>query len=253
MPSFLLFAWEADRRSTVECASHPPLSEALLELRIALTGMCSPQMLICMHDHSLWVVVLLLEAFLLKSGLPNPTMPSPLKPPNRLITTHNAEGKAIFSNAFAEETEQKQIGGDAAFMLGYTTDEFPADLNDDQDIRSYRDYSKQPPGLVINTGSVLRYVDVPPGSTSPMHRTVSLDYGIVLEGEIELVLDSGETRRMGVGDVAIQRGTMHAWRNVGSSWARMVYILQPCKAVKTADGKMLKEDYADMQGVRAST
>ena len=86
-----------------------------------------------------------------------------------------------------------------------------------------------------------------------MHRTVSLDYGIVLAGDIELVLDSGETRRMAVGDVAIQRGTMHAWKNVGSGWARMIYVLQPCKPVTTADGKTLKEDYADMEGVRAST
>jgi len=47
-----------------------------------------------------------------------------------------------------------------------------------------------------------------------MHRTVSLDYGIVLEGDVELVLDSGEKRAMKQGDVAIQRGTNHAWRNM---------------------------------------
>lgn len=51
-----------------------------------------------------------------------------------------------------------------------------------------------------------------PGLLSPMHRTVSLDYGVVLEGEVELVLDSGETRVLKRGDVAIQRGTCHAWR-----------------------------------------
>ena len=58
-----------------------------------------------------------------------------------------------------------------------------------------------------------------------MHRTVSLDYGIVLQGEMELVLDSGETRLMKVGDVAVQRGTMHAWRNTSSTeWGRMIYV-----------------------------
>ena len=101
------------------------------------------------------------------------------------ITTHNAEGKAIFSDAFPEETKQQMIGKDAAFVLGYTTDEYPADLSGDKDIESYRKYESQPPGLVINNGTVLRYVDVAPGHLSPMHRTVSLDYGIVLEGEIE--------------------------------------------------------------------
>jgi quercetin dioxygenase-like cupin family protein len=86
-----------------------------------------------------------------------------------------------------------------------------------------------------------------------MHRTVSLDYGVVLEGEIELVLDSGETRKMTRGDVAIQRGTMHAWRNLSStSWARMMYVLQESKPIEI-EGEVLKEDYGTMQGVPASS
>lgn len=86
-----------------------------------------------------------------------------------------------------------------------------------------------------------------------MHRTVSLDYGIVIEGEIELILDSGETRLMRPGDIAIQRGTMHAWRNTSDTkWARMLYVLQPSKPL-VLDSGALGEDYADMKGVRAST
>lgn len=59
---------------------------------------------------------------------------------------------------------------------------------------------------------VLRHVDIGPGITSPMHRTVSLDYGIVIEGEIELLLDSGEKRQMLPGDICVQRGTMVCFR-----------------------------------------
>lgn len=180
-------------------------------------------------------------------------MEFPLKAPARLVTTHNAEGKAVFSKAVPEVAQQKLVGKEAVFALGYTTSEFPANLNGDKDIESFQQYDTQPPGLVVNSGTVLRYVDVAPGHTSPMHRTVSLDFGIVLEGDIELILDSGETRRMAAGDVAIQRGTMHAWKNVGSTWARMVYMLQPCKPVTTADGAVLKEDYANMEGVRPSS
>jgi quercetin dioxygenase-like cupin family protein len=85
-----------------------------------------------------------------------------------------------------------------------------------------------------------------------MHRTVSLDYGVVIEGEMELVLDSGETRLMRRGDMAIQRGTMHAWRNPSATdWARMLYVLQECEPVEVA-GKKLGEDYGDMQGVPKS-
>lgn len=85
-----------------------------------------------------------------------------------------------------------------------------------------------------------------------MHRTVSLDYGVVLIGEVELVLDSGEVELLKVGDIAIQRATMHAWRNTSETeWARMLYVLTPCEPLTVA-GKELKEDYGDMPGVRAS-
>ena len=91
-----------------------------------------------------------------------------------------------------------------------------------------------------------------PGHFSPMHRTVSLDYGIVLQGEVELVLDSGETRRMKQGDVAIQRGTMHAWRNLSDTEpARMIYVLLPAQDMEVG-GQKLGEDLADMKGVDRS-
>ena len=92
-----------------------------------------------------------------------------------------------------------------------------------------------------------------PGATSPMHRTVSLDYGVVLEGEVELVLDSGEKRLLQRGDVAIQRGTNHAWKNTSDTkWARMMYVLQESKPFTVA-GKTLGEDYGEgMPGVRSS-
>ena len=86
-----------------------------------------------------------------------------------------------------------------------------------------------------------------------MHRTVSLDFGVVLEGEVEVVLDSGETRLLKRGDLAIQRGTMHAWHNVSKTeWARMLYFLQESEPVEIAGAK-LEEDYGTMTGVRKST
>lgn len=65
-----------------------------------------------------------------------------------------------------------------------------------------------------------------------MHRTQSLDYGIVLQGEIEMILDSGEKRTLKAGDIAVQRGTKHAWRNPGEvEWSRMVFILQDIQPI----------------------
>ncbi|KAF1939125.1 hypothetical protein EJ02DRAFT_457272 [Clathrospora elynae] len=171
----------------------------------------------------------------------------------RFITTHDPSTKrAIFSESVSEDTKVDHIPS-ADFRLGYVTKGAPVDLNKDADLAVYKPYLESPPGLVASGGTVLRFVDVAPGHLSPMHRTVSLDYGVVIEGEFELVLDSGETRKMNRGDVAIQRGTMHAWRNLSStSWGRMMYVLQECKPVEVG-GEVLKEDYGTMEGVPASS
>ena len=165
-----------------------------------------------------------------------------------------------------------------AFALSYTTDGFPVDLNGDKDIKHYEPFLSSPPGLTVSNGTVLRHVDFPPTNTPIMHRTVSLDYGVVLEGEIYCVLDSGEERLMKRGgefdfllcydnffrphrpiaflllymrsrieisgltsrtDVCIQRGTMHAWRNASDKeWCRMMFVLQPCKHLEVGDKKL---------------
>jgi quercetin dioxygenase-like cupin family protein len=177
---------------------------------------------------------------------------SPLPSLNRFITTHDeSTGKAVFSSALPEQNPTQIVPG-AVFRQGYVTKKFPVQLNADEDLNTYQSFLKSPPGLVSNNGTVLRIVDCPPTSTSPMHRTVSLDYGIVLVGEVDLVLDSGEVRTMRPGDMAIQRGTMHAWvNNHSSEWARIAFVLQPCEPVEVG-GKKLDEDYADMEGVKKS-
>jgi quercetin dioxygenase-like cupin family protein len=176
-----------------------------------------------------------------------------LRTPNRYITTHDADGKAVIDQSLPAPAPFYSLGaGDAAFALCYTTTSFPATLANGADTAAYETFLQQPPGLTVSQGTVLRYVDMPPGATSPMHRTVSLDYGVVLEGEVELVLDSGETRAMRRGDIAVQRATMHAWRNLSATeWARMLYVLQPVQPLTVA-GVELGEDYGGMQGVKKS-
>lgn len=174
--------------------------------------------------------------------------------PNRYITTHDpSTGKAIINTTLPTAAPFYSLGpGDAAFAQCYVTSAFPVQLAGDADLSVYQSFLKQPPGLTVSGGTVLRYVDMPPGAISPMHRTVSLDYGVVLEGEVELVLDSGETRAMKRGDVCVQRATMHAWRNLSQTeWVRMLYILQPVERFEVA-GEVVKEDYGDMKGVKAS-
>ncbi|CCF37148.1 cupin [Colletotrichum higginsianum] len=130
-----------------------------------------------------------------------------------------------------------------AFNVAYTTSEFPASLDNDVDIKKHDHLvGSNTLGLVNQNGTVCRIVDFAPEFDCMMHRTQSLDYGVVLEGSIELVMDSGDTELMRRGDVAVQRGIMHAWRNPSDDeWARMLFVLQDCQKTRLG-GQALEED-----------
>ncbi|SMQ46668.1 unnamed protein product [Zymoseptoria tritici ST99CH_1A5] len=165
-----------------------------------------------------------------------------LPAPTTYLTGHdNTTGKAVIHskrpikfNSFDAENLQMSVA--------YTTS-FPADLNGDADVHAHEEKVKSGKlGLVSGGGTVLRYVDFAPDYECMMHRTQSLDYGIVLEGEIESVLDSGEVQLMRRGDSMVQRATMHSWRNPSKTeWARMIFVLQDCQPV-IVGGKIVKED-----------
>ena len=192
----------------------------------------------------------------MSSERPAESLPNGLPKTYRLITDHDSNGKAIFNTEIDEQQQWQVIaegrGKEANFALNYTTSKFPVSFKGNQDIAAYKQYLDNKPGLSIPGGSVVRVVDMGPGLTSPMHRTVSLDYGVVLEGEVYLVLDSGEEKLMRRGDISVQRGTNHAWRNASStSWARMMYVLLESEPLEIG-GKKLGEDLGDMENVRKS-
>jgi quercetin dioxygenase-like cupin family protein len=84
-------------------------------------------------------------------------------------------------------------------------------------------------------------IDFAPGVESPMHRAVSLDYGVVIEGIFKLVLDSGEERIMRRGDITVQRATAHKWINISGNGllpGRMLFVLLDVNDVY-AGGKKL--------------
>jgi quercetin dioxygenase-like cupin family protein len=179
----------------------------------------------------------------------------------RFVTTHNDKGAAIFATGISDVVPQSAVPG-AYFSLAFATSTVPTSLQNDEDLPIYGNYLNDNPGLVISKGSVCRVVDIGPGVTSAMHRTVSLDYGVVLEGEVELILDSGETRRMQKGDIAVQRGTCHAWKNITTvvgadgreepGWARMLYVLLPIVPVVVDGNRELGESVPGM-GVQPSS
>lgn len=137
---------------------------------------------------------------------------------HRVVTGHDADGRAVIRSE-DWEAPQPVVPGTADFLLLWTTATVPADNNDETEGR------ERAAGLTLHGGSVIRVVDMLPGGESPMHRSNSIDYGIVLTNEIELELDSGERRTVKDGGVIVQRGTNHLWRNNTNQTTRIVFVL----------------------------
>lgn len=157
-----------------------------------------------------------------------------LRPLKRSITGHDANGKAIFLDQIDDSLPLRNLellpfegsSVPAKAALAYATNDFPAKLQNEQDLRTYEEYLKTPPGVSIKQGTVVRILDFPPGAHSPMHKTQSLDYAVCLEGSVRAGLDSGEGKVLQRGDMIIQRATNHDWANTSDTeWARMLFVL----------------------------
>lgn len=154
-------------------------------------------------------------------------------PVRRIVTAHDRDGLSVVRSDDSL-TPSPIPSGDADFQLIWTTPQVPANLNDDSD-------GPIPSGLTLNGGSVIRIVDMMPGKASPLHRSYSIDYGVILSGELELELDGGEVVQLGAGDIVVQRGTNHLWRNPSADTVcRIVFILIEALPI-VVDGRPLPE------------
>lgn len=76
----------------------------------------------------------------------NPSLPPKnIRPVDRFITTHDSEGKAVFSKKVDESLEFKTVSDDAQFGLGYVTDQFPVDFGKEKDVQIYEHFLANPP------------------------------------------------------------------------------------------------------------
>jgi quercetin dioxygenase-like cupin family protein len=143
----------------------------------------------------------------------------PVSVPRRIVTGHDASGKSvILSDTPSPKTTDI---GTAAFHEIWVTEAMPAQIPADESEPTDRPIRVGPPA----NGVMIRFTDMEPGAESPMHRTETLDVGIVLEGETWLLLDDGSETRVGPGDAVVQRGTNHAWANRSDRPVRMVFVL----------------------------
>ena len=137
----------------------------------------------------------------------------------RVVTGHNEEGKArIVADNVMGNVVTLRSGNSGALM--WVTDATPADLDSSEDPAT-RAMDIEPPA----EGSVFRILELAPHKKPFMHRTDTIDYALVLEGECVMLLDDGEEVALAAGDVLIQRATIHGWANRTDRPCRLAFIL----------------------------
>ena len=111
--------------------------------------------------------------------------------------------------------------GTAAFHEIWITDRMPVPIPASEPETTERPVRVPPPA----DGVMMRFTEMAPGAEAPIHRTETVDVGVVIEGETWLLLDDGSETLVRVGDAVVQRGTNHAWANRSDRPARMFFVL----------------------------
>jgi quercetin dioxygenase-like cupin family protein len=139
--------------------------------------------------------------------------------PRRIVTGHDASGNSV---VLSDGPLPKSLDiGTAVFHEVWITDATPVPIPAEEPESTDRPVRVPPPPH----GVTVRFTEQAPGAESPMHRTETLDVGVVLEGEVWLLLDDGSETRVGPGDAVVQRGTVHAWANRSDRLVRMLFVL----------------------------
>ncbi|MFT8246100.1 cupin domain-containing protein [Roseomonas sp. BN140053] len=148
----------------------------------------------------------------------------------RVVTGHDPQGKSVVR--FDEISDNIVSGrpGQAGCVI-WTTESVPADNDGNEDA------ARRAVGTSLDAGTVFRVVEYAPGVTPRNHRTDSIDYAVVISGEIDMALDDTEVH-LKAGDVLVQRGTIHNWINRGTEPCRIAFVLVGAKPA-TAGGKPL--------------
>ena len=146
---------------------------------------------------------------------------------HRIVTGHDAEGNAVVSIDDMVSGELRRPGTTAAVV--WTTEGFPVDNTVEGD------QARRPVGTTLDNGTVFRVIQFDPGNAGRMHRTDSVDYAVVLSGEIDMELDAGKSVHVRAGDVIVQRGTIHNWVNTGTEPCVIAFVLIHARSVTVGE------------------
>ena len=142
----------------------------------------------------------------------------------RVVTGHDETGRAVVKiDEIARNLVSSRPGATASVV--WTTQGFPVENigGDDQGLRQT--------GTTLDNGTVFRVLEIAPGASPRKHRTDSIDYAVVMSGEIHMELDD-TTVHLKAGDVLVQRGTIHNWVNRGTVPCVIAFVLIAAKPVE---------------------
>jgi len=149
----------------------------------------------------------------------------------RVVTGHDDSGRAVVKiDEVARNVVSSRPGASACVV--WTTDTIPADNS------GHSDAGQKSVGTTLPAGTVFRVIEFSPGVAPRMHRTDSIDYAVVISGEIDMELEKGSEVHLRAGDVLVQRGTIHNWINRGTVPCVMAFVLVDAKSV-VAGGRVL--------------
>lgn len=143
----------------------------------------------------------------------------------RVVTGHDSSGiSKVFIDGPGTNTKRRE--GRRSTLI-WCTEDMPSDISIGENFEDMgsRRLGTPPP----SNGTRFAINDIPPGSKPVMHRTETLDYVIVISGEIDMILDDRSTTHLKAGDVVVQRGTNHSWVNNGKEMARLAFVLIDAK------------------------
>lgn len=148
----------------------------------------------------------------------------------RVVTGHKTDGKATI--LIDEAAPDRMSFRPGATVWNIWSTPLPADNDDDSD------GAKRIVGTAMKNAAVFRVIEYAPGVTPRNHRTDSIDFAVVLSGEIDMELDDEEVH-LTAGDVLVQRGTIHNWVNRGNKPCVIAFVLIDAPPV-SALGKKLE-------------
>lgn len=145
----------------------------------------------------------------------------------RVVTGHDKSGRAMVQfDDVMQNVGSSRPGQEAA--VAWTSSGFPIDNT------GTTDDGLRPVATTTENGTVFRVVQYNPGVTPRNHRTDSVDYAVVMAGEIDMELDDGRSVHLKAGDILVQRGTMHNWVNRGTVPCVIAFTLVSAKPVAAA-------------------